>query len=742
MDRNTLIGWTLIFFIFLGWMYVNAPSQEEIEEQKRIQDSLNNLQQIAVDSLANEQAVIAPTIDKPDSSNTAVSATDSLQQLMNNQQYGPFAGAVAGVEQLEVIENDVMKITFSNRGGKIKAVELKQYQKVNEDENGERTKEPLVLLDEEKNQFEYLLPIGRNNDKTVSTEDLFFDAEKTANGIVFRANAGNGRYFEQRYELSDGTYAIDYQVRTEGLDDLFPNGQDYYELNWVNYLKRIEINTDYESTYSSLHFKFKGDGVSYCSYRADDDEDSGTTPVQWVSGVNQFFNTTLMADEGFQSGKLQSTVLDENADHMKRLAANLKIPHNSSSSDAFDMTFFVGPNEFDRLRAFDNQVYEIVPFGTSILGTINRWVIRPVFSFLLGFVSNKGIVILLLTFVVKLVLYPLTYRMLYSQSKMAALKPRLEQMKGKFKDDPQAQQMEQMKLYREFGVNPLGGCLPMVLQMPIWIALYRFFPASIEFRQASFLWADDLSTYDAFFNLPFEIPFGFGSHISLFTLLWAFTTLIYTYYNTRHMDMSANPAMKYMQYVMPLLFMGFFNSFASGLTCYLLFSNLFNITQTLVTKNVIIDQEKIQRELEAYKKKPKKKGGFSERLEKALKEQQQVQAERESKKKGGKVVAHKANVDLQAGFEKIIQRLDQQLADASPGSLSSKASKELVKGVNELEKLVSKESGDLKKMVNRTTAKKLRGLIINIEDRMANENDKKLLAKIDVEKLKSLKAKI
>ena len=217
---------------------------------------------------------------------------------------------------------------------------------------------------------------------------------------------------------------------------------------------------------------------------------------------------------------------------------------------------------------------------------------------------------------------------------MGALKPRIEALKTKLGDDQQAVQMETMKLYREFGVNPLGGCLPMVVQIPIWFALYRFFPASIEFRQAPFLWATDLSSFDVFAYLPFEIPF-YGAHISMFTLLWAISTVIYTYYNTKHMDMSANPAMKYMQYMMPIMFLFFFNNFASALSCYLLFSNVINIGQTLITKNFIIDQDKIEKELQAYKKKPKKKGGFQERLSKALEEQKKMQAQKEKTVKGG-----------------------------------------------------------------------------------------------------------
>jgi YidC/Oxa1 family membrane protein insertase len=297
------------------------------------------------------------------------------------------------------------------------------------------------------------------------------------------------------------------------------------------------------------------------------------------------------------------------------------------------MTLYVGPNKFERLRAFGNDVQDIVPFGWSIFGTINRWVIRPLFGFLSNFFGSKGLVILVLTLLVKLALFPLTYRMIYSQSKMSALKPEMEKVRAKHKEDQQQAQVETMKLYREFGVNPLGSCLPLILQMPIWFALYRFFPASIEFRQEGFWWANDLSSYDEFIQLGFTIPLGIGSHISLFTVLWAVTTLIYTYYNSRHMDMNANPAMKYMQYLMPLFFLGFFNSYASGLTAYLLFSNLTNIFQTLVTKNYIIDQDKIKREMDEYRKKPKKKSNFRKRLEDAMEEQRKIQDQQKKKKK-------------------------------------------------------------------------------------------------------------
>ena len=632
MDRNTIIGWSLIFLIFMAWVYVNSPTPEELEAQQRTKDSL--------EQLAN-QAIVDPvdtTINRSmpttvDSSSQVVK--DSMTQMAHSQSFGVFAAAASGQEQETTLENDLFKITFTNKGGAIKEVELKEYFEIvdGEGDRKEEKKVPLKLMNDEKNQFDYLLPLNNNSSNTIKSSALYFSAQANDKEVVFRADAGNGRYFEQKYAIEPGKYQIDYQVKMEGFDGLVPKGQEFIELNWVHFLNKLEINTNYERNYSSVYFKAADDGVSYCNCQSDDEDDANNDPIKWVSHANQFFNTTLLADQTFKNGVFETIMLPNEDQDLKKLRTHLKLPFNHKSSQLVDMTFYVGPNEFERLAEMGHNVYEVIPFGSSILGTINRWVIRPVFSFLSGFIGNKGIVILVLTLLVKLALYPLTYRMLYSQSKMGALKPQLESMRGKFKDDPQKQQMEQMKLYRENGVNPLGGCMPMVLQMPIWIALYRFFPASIEFRQASFLWATDLSSYDVFFRLPLELPFNMGSHISLFTVLWALTTLVYTYYNTRHMDMSANPAMKYMQYLMPLFFLGFFNSFASGLTCYLLFSNLMNITQTIVTKNLIIDQEKIKRDLANYRAKPKKKGGFSARLEKALKEQQRIQAEKETSTK-------------------------------------------------------------------------------------------------------------
>ncbi len=632
MDRNTIIGFSLIFILLVVWQQFMAPSPEELEAMQKTQDSIAMVER-QKDSLANlEKETTTTEEDTPEQQ-----LPDSLRQAQLGSTFGAFAAAAAGNEATSTLSNDLFTITFTNKGGRIKEVLLHNYKKAVLNEEKKEVKIPLKLLEDEKNKFEFFLPMANLPGGGVKTSDLYFEASKKGdNEIVFRANAGNGAYFEQHYKIEQGTYVIDYDIKFEGLQNMIANNVQAIDLYWEDHLDKIEINTTFERNYSTVYFKPVEGGTDYCSCTSDDTEET-EKPLKWISNSNQFFNSSLIAESQFQSAKMEAKTLDVEQPDLKILSSTVQIPYGHSPSETFSMDFYIGPNEFDRLRDIGYSLSDIVPFGWSIFGTVNRWIIRPLFNFLSSFIGNMGIVILVLTLLVKIVLYPLTYRMLYSQSKMGAMKPRLEGLKDKFKDDAQAQQMEQMKMYREFGVNPLGGCMPMLLQMPIWIALYRFFPASIEFRQASFLWATDLSSYDVFFRLPFSLPLGFGSHVSLFTFLWAITTLIYTYYNTKHMDMTANPAMKYMQYLMPLFFLGFFNSYASGLTCYLLFSNLFNITQTLVTKNYIIDQEKIKAELEAYKKKPKKKkGGFQARLEQALKEQQRIQADRDKGKKTSK----------------------------------------------------------------------------------------------------------
>ena len=564
------------------------------------------------------------------SDSTLRQSSDSIRNVQFVGRYGVFAPAASGSEEEYVLENEKIRITFSNKGGRVTEVLLKHYQKILLDETRKEYFAPLYLLEDEKNTFEYLIPVG---DKLVRTGELFFEVKEEPGAITFTARGSNGAMFRQSYVLGVNSYAVDYDIALEGM----PVSADPVplRLSWTNYLDRIEKNTGYEKYYTSVYYReLDSDSPDYCSCRNSDTDDLSGTPLKWISHSNQFFNASLIADERFTGGVMSTEMMDEQSDDLKILRSELNFP-TRGGDEHIGMTMYMGPNDFEELRAFHLSLEDIIPFGSSIFGTINRWVIRPLFNMLSALMSNKGLVILLLTLLVKILLYPLTYKMLYSQAKMSALKPQLASLREKYKDDMQKQQMETMKVYREYGVSPLGGCLPMVAQMPIWFALYRFFPASIEFRQAKFLWATDLSSYDVLVNIPFEIPF-YGAHISMFTLLWAATTVMYTYYSMKHMDLGAmggnQKMLQYMQYLMPVFFLFFFNNYASGLTLYLLFSNLVNIGLTLGTKEFIFDEEKIKARLAVNKEKPKKRSAFSERLEQAMKEQQRVAQDRSKPK--------------------------------------------------------------------------------------------------------------
>ena len=488
-------------------------------------------------------------------------------------------------------------------------------------------------MEDDKNKFNYTLNSGG---RVINTSDLHFEAVQNGSSAEFTLQAADGAFLKQKYTLNDG-YDVDYEVSFNGVSASGADGESL-KLSWINHLEKLEKNVTFEQTYSTIYFKEREESSSdYCSCRGDDEVDSDKN-IDWVSHVNQFFNTSLMAtNDAFSYAHMETQMPGDKSDDLKILKTELGIPMDRGTAP-FKMKMYIGPNEFNTLKGYDNSLEEIIPFGRSIFGTINRWVIRPSFDFLSRYIGSKGVVIIVLIFILKMLLYPLMYKMLHSQARMGALKPQITKLTEKFKDSPQEKQVESMKIYREYGVSPFGGCMPMIIQMPIWYALFRFFPASITFRQEPFLWATDLSSYDVFTTLPFTIPM-LGNHISLFTILWAVTTILYTYYNTKHMDMSANPAMKYVQYFMPITFLVFFNQYASGLTCYMFFSNLFNILQTVITKKFVFNDEKILAELEERKKENKKKPkkqGFQARIEEAMKKQQEIQKKREAqnKKKG------------------------------------------------------------------------------------------------------------
>ncbi|NNF21113.1 MAG: membrane protein insertase YidC [Saprospiraceae bacterium] len=619
MDKNQGIGVLLLFVVLIGYYMITSPSQAEIEKQQRIQDSINQikLEQSRIEA-PEEEFIKEEAVE-----------LDSVQTEQLKSSFGPFAAAMEGESNTVVLQNEDIMIVFDTKGGRIKEAILKDHFKVTEDSSHVQSRELLSLMEDKKNRFEYLIPTDRYG--LVSTSDMYFLPRVKDNELVMEADLGNGKSIQQVYHLPEEGFSLDYKLNLNGVSQFLDRDDNKLRVRWHHYLDRIELNTTFEKYYSTVYFKESNESSDYCNCRGDDKEELENKKFDWVSHVNQFFNTSFIAvNKKFENGVFETVMMEDDDPDLKLIKSEFEIPLELAGNEVIEFDFFIGPNEFKPLKAYNNELEQIIPFGRSIFGTINRYLIRPFFDWLSSFVSSKGLVIILLIFIIKMMLYPLMYKMLHSQAKMGALKPELAHLKVKYKDKPQQQQMETMKIYREYGVSPLGGCMPMILQMPIWYALFRFFPASITFRQEPFLWATDLSSFDVITWLPFSIP-AFGAHISLFTILWAITTIIYSYYNMKHMDMSANPAMKYVQYFMPVTFLFFFNTYASGLTCYMFFSNLFNIAQTVITKRFVFDDEKILTELNKQKSKPKKKGRFQEKLEEAMKQQQQVKNQRDTK---------------------------------------------------------------------------------------------------------------
>lgn len=611
MEKNQLIGFVLIFFILIWWSMMRKPPMPMEGE----------LSDPNIETVENIEADNSTTVA------TQPAINDSIQQQQLQSSFASFSASAAGTESFEILENDKLRLKFSNKGGKIVSAVIKDHFMFRKNEAGEEVKIPVELLSNPKNRFEYIINL---NNKSISTEDLYFTTEKRGNSLIFSAKTVDGGSFNQTYQLDEDSYNIGYTVDVNNLNNSITRTGTPITFNWINILDVLETNVMFEERYSTVYFKDKEDDSDYCNCMSDSQEENLDGNIEWVSHTHQFFNSSIVTTDKTFGGGVFTTEMLDNEMELKQIGTSLTVPYSHGTNESMAMNMYIGPNDYDDLHAYGNDLEEIIPFGRSIFGDINRVIIRPSFDFLTKFIGSKGLVIIVLIFIIKMLLYPLYYKMLYSQAKMGALKPEIAQLKDKFKDDAQKVQMETMKMYREYGVSPLGGCLPMVVQIPIWYALFRFFPASITFRQESFLWANDLSSFDSIMTLPFTIP-AFGSHLSLFTILWALSTVVYTYYNMKHMDTSANPAMKYVQYAMPLMFLVYFNNYASGLTCYMFFSQLMNVVQTVVTKKYVFNDDKIRAELQKNKETPKKKGKFQARLEEAMK-QQQMQAKKKNKK--------------------------------------------------------------------------------------------------------------
>jgi YidC/Oxa1 family membrane protein insertase len=633
MNRDNIIGLLLIAAIFIGYSILTAPTEEQREKARQQQDSIRAVRMVEQERIQQEQLSAAARTQQPAIADTEADET-SMEELRDRM--GFFANSARGNRKSFHVENDLIRLTLSNQGGLIESVELKQYKTWQ--------KEPLVLFFGDNNVFNLQF---YSANRLITTQDLFFTTLVNGNEISNQDNISVGpgqtttvsmrlypdnhtpqspRYIEWEYVIKGDDYMIDFNMNTVGMQDVIAANSTFMNLDWRVDLLRQEKSRKNEQNVSTIYYKFTGEDVENLRETRDASETLRTS-VKWISFKQQFFSSVLIAANSFTSAQIAHTAFAETEDDLiKRMTASIDIPYNSRENNNFPMHFYFGPNHFQTLKAYDLDLEKQIPLGWAIMGWINRCIVIPVFNYLSSFNWSYGIIILVLTLMLKLVLFPIAYKTYLSSARMRVLKPEIDELNEKFpkKEDAMKKQQAVMALYKKAGVNPMAGCVPMLLQLPILLALFRFFPASIELRQEAFLWADDLSSYDSILDLPFTIPF-YGAHVSLFTLLMTISTIIYTRMNSQMMSTGTQmPGMKTMLYIMPIMLLGIFNNFASGLSYYYFLANVITFGQMYAFR-FMIDEGKIRRKIEENKKKPVKRSGWQKRLEDMAKQQQQQQ---------------------------------------------------------------------------------------------------------------------
>lgn len=651
MDKNTGIGLVLIVAIVMGFTFLTRPSQEEIERDNRRKDSISNIQkkQVAEDiAIANtdqavekEQSPVTDFFSANISSKTdsiTSNSTDSLgsldPQITSNQPQ----------EQIISLENEIVKIDFSTKGGQMLSAQLKNYKKYNGDS--------LYLFKTDANLSLELINkkgIALNTDKAIFTPiQSSSDANQT---LVMRMNYSDTEYIDFIYSLAPNSYMMKFDIAVVGMQNLLSvDCLEKFKLNWSQKLYRQEKSEKNEQRYTRIHYKGTDGSFEELSESSNDNREV-PTGVKWVAFKNQFFATTLIADNEFTSPSLHSKVL-QSPDYLKDAEATLYFKPTLDNTGTLKggFTYFLGPLDYYMLKGYDDGVKEVsqqldldklIPLGWALFRVINQYFIIPLFTLLASTEMSMGIVILLLTLIVKLIISPLTYKSFMSSTKMRVLKPQVDEINEKYPGQEKAMERQKavMALYGQAGVNPMSGCIPMLLQMPILLALFSFFPSLIELRQQSFLWAHDLSTYDAIFEWNTNIPYissWLGNHISLFCILMTATNIIYTKFNmdATNTGQQQMPGMKWMMMLMPLVFFFVLNSYPSGLTYYYFLSTLMTILITMAFR-YLIDEDKVLAKLEENKKKPKKKGFMARLQEQAEQAQraQQQQAKQQNRKK-------------------------------------------------------------------------------------------------------------
>jgi YidC/Oxa1 family membrane protein insertase len=594
MDRNQVIGFVLIAAVLIVFGVLNKPSEEELAARKHYQDSI-----AALNTPAPPPAEQAPVID---SGLTTTAVADSLPAQADTF---ALASAANAIKEEFTIENNLVRITVSSLGGKISGVELKNYKT--------SSGAPLKLIDNDTASFGFNF-FAQN--RAVSTSKLSFSKDYSSkDSLVMKFDAGENRSITFHYSLKPGSYLVGYDVKFHNLHQLVAPNTSYLELDWKYAMLQTEKDLKNERHNATAYYMFSADReVESLSYSSSESK-SITTRLKWLAFKQHFFTSALIAAEEFEKPTNVSVEEPLSDDWIKTCAVSLTIPFSHQPEVNHSFQFYFGPNHYQTLKKTGQNMEQLINLG--FFGFVSKWLVIPVFNWLNSFNLNFGIIILILTILIRIILLPLTYKSFLATAKMRVLQPEVNELNEKFKDDPMKKQQELMGLYRKAGVNPLGGCIPALLQIPILFAMFSFFPTSIELRQEGFLWAKDLSTYDSILDLPFHIPF-YGSHVSLFTLLMTVSILLYTSINMQ-MTAATNPQMKIIMYIMPVMFLGVFNSYSAGLSYYYFLSNLFGLGQQYMFKS-FVDEDEIHRKIQENKKKPVKKSAFQERLEKMAKE--------------------------------------------------------------------------------------------------------------------------
>ncbi len=641
---NTIIGIAVIFAIVIGYSLLTAPSKEEIAQRKKAQDSLRV---VTLENARKDSIALVSKKKIEDSVNRllkvkgvdSLPANDSLKSTASAKMSGPFSVASKPVKENFIVQSDLVKLTFTRRGGFISKLELLKYKTWDQ--------QPLILFDNDRG---FKLNFYGSDDKLYSTTDFFFEpfiADAKYSGqdsinlgpndsLVFSMRLypnlsdsvqNKEKYIEYRYVVRGNDYMIGFSINTVKLQDVLAENSTYLFCEWGMTMMQKEKDHKTEANVTSVYFKPKDDDVDNLS-ETGSDEKSFKVPVKWISFKQQFFAASIIADESFKEAELKVDGLKDNKDQrLKEMYASMTIIAEGGKDLTFPMSLYFGPLQYKGLKAYHQDFERQIPLGWGffLLHWINRFAVLPVFNWLEGYGINYGIIILLLTIMLKILLFPIAYKTYKSSAKMRVLKPEVDEIGKKFpkKEDAMKKQQATMALYKKAGVNPMAGCVPLLLQMPILIAMYRFFPSSIELRQQSFLWATDLSSYDSIASWSTYIPLlsdFYGNHVSLFTLLMTVTTIIYTWLNNQMMGSTQQmPGMKVMMYLMPIMFLGFFNSFASGLSYYYFLANIFTFLQMFVIRWTI-NEDKIHAQIQENKKKPIKKSGFQARIEKMAKD--------------------------------------------------------------------------------------------------------------------------